>query len=119
LVQTGLVAAFGIGAVAGSGLPASAAGGPSCGMQTFKSPEGVVIRALFAKNGSVQRYEIVSSQANMESVNDMRLSLERQYGPEAVDAPPLRITSFKKSGGGGLMVPDKAVDSCGRTLSFN
>ena len=77
------------------------------------------MRALFAKNGSVQRYEVLSPQSNMEDIHDMRLDLERQYGPEAVNSPPLTIVSFKKGSGGGMMIPDKAVDSCGRKLSFN
>jgi hypothetical protein len=92
--------------------------GPSCGEQLFTNPDGYQIRVLWAKNGAVQRYEVVTSKGgNTEGVNDMRLDLERQLGPEGINAPPLRITSFK-SGSGGMMVPDKAVDSCGRTLSF-
>ena len=95
--------------------------GPSCGARLIKNDEqGLAIRILFAKNGAVQRYEIARGRDNTESVNDMLLGLEHQFGPAAIDAPPLKIVSFKKSdGGGGMMIPDKAVDSCGRTLSFN
>lgn len=110
-----LVALFGLLA-----LPTRAVTlGPSCGEQLFTNPDGYQIRVLWAKNGAVQRYEVVSSKGgNIEGVNDMRLDLERQLGPEGINAPPLRIISFKPSGSGGMMVPDKAVDSCGRTLSF-
>ncbi len=92
--------------------------GPSCGEQLLKSQTGIAIRVLFAKNGAVQRYLVVDSQENMEAVNDFRLTLERQFGPAAVNAPPLHIVSFKSGGGSGMMVPDKAKDSCDRTLSF-
>jgi hypothetical protein len=92
--------------------------GPSCGERMFTNPDGYQIRVLWAKNGAVQRYEIVTSKGgNTEGVNDMQVDLERQFGPEAVNAPPLRIISFKP-GSGGMMIPDKAIDSCGRTLSF-
>jgi hypothetical protein len=91
--------------------------GPACGEQLVKNDRGVAIKILFAKNGSVQRYLVVDSQENMEEANDMRISLEQRYGPAGVDAPPMHIVSFKP-GSGGMMVPDKAVDSCGRTLSF-
>ena len=75
---------------------------------------------LFAKNGAVQSYVIVSGQQNAEAVHDFLLIAQRQYGPQGIDAPPLHILSFKPgTGGGGMMIPDKAVDSCGRTLSFN
>lgn len=80
--------------------------------------QGISIRILFAKNGAVQRYEVVSAQENEEAMNDFRIALERRYGPAGVDAPPLRIVSFKQAPSGGMMMPDKAIDSCGRTLSF-
>jgi hypothetical protein len=35
-----------------------------------------------------------------------------------MDAPPVRIVSFKAGKSGGMMLPDKAIDSCGRTFSF-
>jgi len=92
--------------------------GPSCGAQLVKDDSGVAIRVLFAKNGAVQRYDVVNSKANPESVNDLRLRLEQLYGPAGVNAPPVSIVSFKKGAAGGMMVPDKAVDSCGRTSSF-
>ncbi len=75
------------------------------------------MRILFAKNGAVQRYEVVNSNENEEAVNDFRIDLEREYGPAGINAPPLHIVSFKP-GSGGMMMPDKAIDSCGRKLSF-
>ncbi len=92
--------------------------GPSCGQEVAKGDNGVAIRVLFARNGAVQRYDAVNSEANPESMNDLRLALERVYGPAGVNAPPVQIVSFKKAKTGNLMVPDKAVDSCGRTSSF-
>ncbi len=91
--------------------------GPSCGEQTVKSDSGVQVNILFAKNGAVQRYLVINSQENMESVNDLIKKLEMHFGPAGINAPPLHIVSFKP-GGGGMQIPDKAVDSCGRTLSF-
>jgi len=101
-------------------LPAHAgtALGPSCGEKLFTNPNGIQIRVLWAKNGAIQRFDIVDSKENPEDVNDMEKDLERAYGPEATNAPPLKIVSFKPGGSGGMMIPDKAVDSCGRTLSF-
>ena len=102
-----------------SAAPVSAVtAGPSCGVQMANGDKGISIRILFAKNGAVQRYEVVNSQENEEAVNDFRIALERQYGPAGVDAPPLHIVSFKQGPSGGMMMPDKAVDSCGRKLSF-
>jgi len=99
--------------------PAAAADGPSCGVRVVHLPGGVAFRILFAKNGAVQQYVLLSSDKNPELVNDRKKFIERQFGPEAVDAPPLRIIAFKPApGGGGLLIPDKAVDSCGRTLTF-
>ncbi len=99
-------------------LPAQAVtAGPSCGERLEKNNRGIAIKILFAKNGAVQRYVVVDSQENTEAANDMRLELESRFGPADVNAPPLRILSFKP-GEGGMMIPDKAVDSCGRTLSF-
>lgn len=97
---------------------AAVTAGPSCGMQVANGDKGISIRILFAKNGAVQRYEVINSQENEEAVNDFRIALERQYGPAGVDAPPLHIISFKPGPSGGMMMPDKAVDSCGRKLSF-
>jgi hypothetical protein len=109
-----------LGAWLGTRAPSLAVtAGPSCGERTEKNDKGIVFRILFAKNGAVQRYEVVNSQENEEGVNDMRQDLEKVYGPAGINAPPLHISSFKPApGGGGMMVPDKAIDSCGRTLSF-
>ena len=106
---------------AGIALPVRAASttnnGPACGEKVFTNPQGMQIRVLWAKNGAVQRYVVVDSKGDPEGINDMKLDLEKSYGPEGADAPPLRIVSFKP-GENGMMIPDKAVDSCGRTLSF-
>ena len=100
-------------------LPARAVTmGPSCGEKLYTNDQGIQIRILWAKNGAVQRFEIVDAKENPEEVNDMEKDLEKVYGTEGANAPPLRIVSFKPGTNGGMMVPDKAVDSCGRTLSF-
>jgi len=103
-----------------TGAPASAAyaTGPSCGDHLYTNPEGLQVNVLFAKNGAVQRYLIVNSHDNTEAINDMLKDLEHTFGPEGINAPPLHITSFKPGSSGGMMVPDKAVDSCGRVQSF-
>lgn len=99
-------------------VPSSAyALGPACGARTVKNGKGISIQVLFAKNGAVQRYLVVGRNQNVEEVNDLEISLERVYGPADIGAPPVRIVSFKAASG-GLQIPDKAVDSCGRTLSF-
>jgi hypothetical protein len=92
--------------------------GPPCGEHLYTNPQGIQINVLFANNGSVQRYVVVTSHQNTEAVNDMMKDLERDYGPEGVNAPPLHIISFKPGSDGGMMIPDKAVDSCGRTQLF-
>ncbi|HLI95986.1 MAG TPA: hypothetical protein VKT72_07845 [Candidatus Baltobacteraceae bacterium] len=89
----------------------------SCGISTFSS-NGVVYRVLFAKNGAVQQYLLAKSSGNTEKDHDAFKAAEAQYGPEAVNAPPLQIISFKP-GPGGMMVPDKAVDSCHRITHFH
>jgi len=89
----------------------------SCGMATYSSA-GVVYRVLFARNGAVQQYLLAESSHNTEKDHDVLKALEEKYGPEAVNAPPLQITSFKP-GTGGMMVPDKAIDSCGRVTHFH
>jgi hypothetical protein len=99
-------------------LPARAAGGPSCGQTTFRGPQGIVFNVLFAKNGAVQRYAIASSSNNPELDHDVQRSLVRQYGPEGTNAPPLQILTYKPGSSGGMLVPDKAVDSCGRISHF-
>jgi hypothetical protein len=109
-----LLALFGLLA-----LPARAVtAGPSCGEHLYTNDQGIQIRVLWAKNGAVQKFEIVESKENPEEVNNMEKDLESTYGPEGSNAPPLKIVSFKPGGSGGMMIPDKAVDSCGRTLSF-
>jgi len=99
---------------------ASPATGPVCGQKVVTSPDGTSIRVLFANNGFVQQYIVLANADNPEAVNDARKSLESTYGPAQVNAPPLKIISYRPApGGGGMMVPDKAIDSCGRTLDFN
>lgn len=119
-LRRSVTAAVALGSALFSVLPATAyTPGPICGEKTITAPNGVGFRILFANNGAVQRYEVTAMADNTELVNDARIALENTYGPAGVNAPPLRIVSFKKSPGGGMMLPDKAVDSCGRTLSFN
>lgn len=89
----------------------------SCGQRLVRSAHGAQYFILFAKNGAVQAYKLVRSSGNPEQDHDALLRLEKNYGPEGVNAPPLSILSFKKSSG-TMMVPDKAVDSCGRTSQF-
>jgi hypothetical protein len=89
----------------------------SCGQTTYSSA-GVVYRILFAKNGAVQQYLLAQSSHNTEHDHDVLKAAELQYGPEASNAPPLQIVSFRP-GAGGMMVPDKAVDSCGRITHFH
>jgi hypothetical protein len=94
--------------------------GPLCGERMVKSPSGVSVRVLFANNGWVQRYEVVTGSENPENANDTLKALEATYGQAGVNAPPLKVISFKPSdNSGGMQVPDKAIDSCGRTLDFN
>lgn len=98
--------------------PAGAlAAGQSCGESTFTS-NGVVIKVLFANNGAVQQYLIAVSSHNQEHDHDALLAAQAKYGPEAINAPPVRVISFKQ-GDGGMMIPDKAVDSCGRITHFH
>jgi hypothetical protein len=89
----------------------------SCGETTF-SQEGTVYRVLFAKNGAVQQYVLVQTAHNVEQDHDVLKVLEAKYGPAGVNTPPLQILSFR-AGSGGMMIPDKAVDSCGRTSYFD
>lgn len=94
----------------------SAAQPRSCGTATYAS-RGVVYRILFAKNGAVQQYLLARSSHNTELDHDVLRAAENTYGPEAVDAPPLRISGFRPASG-GMMVPDRATDSCGRVTHF-
>jgi hypothetical protein len=111
-------------ALAGLGLifaicaPAAAAN-PSCGEVTYHGPSGVEYQVLFAKNGAVQAYHLVRSSDNPELDHDQQRLLVARYGPEGDGAPPLKILSYKPGEGGGLLVPDKAVDSCGRISYFH
>ncbi|MDQ2681526.1 MAG: hypothetical protein M3Y21_11005 [Candidatus Eremiobacteraeota bacterium] len=89
----------------------------TCGQRLLHGAHGSQYFILFAKNGAVQAYKLVKSSGNPEQDHDALLRLEKNYGPEGVNAPPLSILSFKKSSG-TMMVPDKAVDSCGRTSQF-
>lgn len=95
----------------------SAAQPRSCGEATFSS-NGVTYHVLFAKNGAVQQYLLARSSGNTEQDHDALKEAQNQYGPEGMNAPPLRIISFRP-GPGGMMVPDKAVDSCGRVTHFH
>ena len=79
---------------------------------------GIEYRVLFAKNGAVQRYALAGDPRNTELDRDVRLQLQREFGPEAIDAPPLRIVGFRR-GRNGLMIADKAIDSCGRSVPFH
>jgi hypothetical protein len=102
--------------------PAGAASytlGPPCGQKPITSPSGVGILILFASNGAVQRYQVTAHADNPEAVNDTMTSLEGTYGPASVNAPPVKIVSFKVVQGSTMQIPDKAIDSCGRTLDFN
>jgi hypothetical protein len=123
-VRLSVAAGIVLPAVLWPAAPASAAfsPGPSCGQKAIASPSGVTFLILFASNGAVQRYEVTggTKAENTEAVNDARSALENTYGPAAINAPPLKIISYKTvEGGGSMMVPDKAIDSCGRTLDFN
>lgn len=92
--------------------------GPSCAIQDARGDGGVVIRVFFAKNGAVQRYQVVGGWGNIEGVHDALNELQSRFGPEGENAPPVNIVSFKRTSN-GLQIPDKAVDSCGRTISFH
>jgi hypothetical protein len=89
----------------------------SCGETSFLA-DGVTYRVLFAKNGAVQQYLLADTSPNQERDHDALLAAQQKYGPEAINAPPVRIVSFKP-GPGGMMVPDKAMDSCGRLTHFH
>ena len=101
--------------------PAGAQGytlGPPCGQKPITSPSGVGILILFASNGAVQRYQVTAKADNPEEVNNTMQSLEGTYGPAGMSSPPLKIVSFKAVEGSTMQIPDKAIDSCGRTLNF-
>ncbi len=92
--------------------------GPPCGQQVIHGDRGVNVTVQFAKNGAVQRYVFDQRHMNPLDADAVRLALEKRYGPEGANAPPLQITSFRKVPGSNLQVPDKGVDSCGRVVSF-
>ena len=116
-ILTAAAFAAGIMLVAPDVGRSQSAGAPSCGETTFAS-NGVVLKVMFAKNGAVQQYLVAVSSHNAEHDHDALLAAQAKYGPEAIDAPPVRIISFKP-GGGGMMIPDQAVDSCGRITHFH
>jgi|SRR5579884_393161 len=89
----------------------------ACGATTY-SNAGVIYRVLFAKNGAVQQYILVQSAHNVEEDHDALKTLEAKYGPAGLNAPPLTILSFRP-GSGGMMIPEKVVDSCGRVSYFD
>lgn len=95
-----------------------AAAQPGSCLERSYSNAGVSYRVLFAKNGAVQQYLLEESSHNTEKDHDALKALEARFGPEAVNAPPLQIQSFRP-GPGGMMVPDKAIDSCGRVTHFH
>ena len=72
---------------------------------------------LFARNGAVQQYVLTQTSHNVERDHDVLKELEAKYGPEGINAPPVKIVSFRP-GSGGMMIPDKAIDSCGRISYF-
>ena len=122
LVRTAFFAAsvaavVSIGVVAVSHVPARAAQSAGPCKEILETSKGVTYKILFANNGAVQQYVLVTSSNRVEQDHDVRSDLESRYGPEGVNAPSLRIVGFRK-GDGGMMVPDKAVDSCGRTVAF-
>lgn len=110
----GLTFAAGVAFVS---LPrANAAGQSPCSVTTF-SDNGVQYRILFAKNGAVQQYVLAQSSHNLERDHDTLQKLIDKYGPAAVNAPPVKIVGFRP-GSNGMLIPDKAVDSCGRISYF-
>lgn len=114
-----MAAAFLICAVAGTGAltRSQTAQAQPCGETTFVS-DGVAWRVLFAKNGAVQQYLLQATSHVQERDHDALLAAQAKYGPEAINAPPVRIISFKP-GDGGMMLPDKVIDSCGRVSHFH
>ena len=115
-----MAAVFALGALllaATLSHPSRAVAAQSCGETTFAS-NGVVFKVMFARNGAVQQYLLAQSSHYQERDHDALVAAEARYGPEAINAPPVRVTSFKP-GPGGMMIPDKAVDSCGRVTHFH
>ncbi|MDQ2872533.1 MAG: hypothetical protein M3R35_05345 [Candidatus Eremiobacteraeota bacterium] len=98
-------------------LPGSAASGNACKDLNVRDDAGIEYRVLFAKNGAVQRFQLIKSSKNPERDHDAALRLERRFGPPEVNAPPLTIVGFRKTST-GMLTPAKAVDSCGRITRF-
>lgn len=78
----------------------------------------VTYRVFFASNGAVQMYSLLHSSHNQEVDHTALLQLQKKYGLEMVNAPPLRITKYRKKSA-DLSVPYAAQDSCGRTTYFH
>jgi len=106
----------GLAAFASTHRAARAQSAPSCG-ETQQTVDGVGMKVLFAKNGAVQQYVVVHSSGRVDADHDALMAIERRYGPEGANAPPLRITGFRPSSS-GMMTPSEATDSCGRKVRF-
>ena len=78
----------------------------------------VTYRIFFASNGAVQMYSLLASSHNQEVDHSALLQLQKKYGLEMVNAPPLHITKYRKKSA-ELSVPYAAQDSCGRTTYFH
>ena len=87
-----------------------------CSVQTF-IVRGVKYQVQFARNGAVQRYVISGNTQNEESNHDALESLQNRFGPEGLNAPPVRIIAFK-TGYGGMKIPTKTIDSCDRITTM-
>ncbi|MFN2527807.1 MAG: hypothetical protein ABR584_03725 [Candidatus Baltobacteraceae bacterium] len=78
----------------------------------------VIYRVYFANNGAVQMYSLVHSSQNAEADHAALLAMQKRYGLEFVNSPPLQIVSYKKKSN-TFSIPEKAVDSCGRITYFH
>ncbi|MBC5815697.1 MAG: hypothetical protein GIW97_04065 [Candidatus Eremiobacteraeota bacterium] len=78
----------------------------------------VIYRVYFANNGAVQMYSLVHSSQNAEADHAALLTMQKRYGLEFVNSPPLQIISYKKKSS-TFSIPEKAVDSCGRITYFH
>ncbi len=88
----------------------------ACAQQTV-TEKNVSYRVFFAKNGAVQRYVLAGGSQNEENDHDALMALEARFGPAGVNAPPERIVAYK-TGEGGMKIPLKTVDSCGRVTKL-
>lgn len=112
--------------LAGIAAPAGAAPARACKVINYSERRSVpgypnlhiTYRIFFANNGAVQMYSLVRSSHNQEADHAALMHLQKLYGLEFVNAPPLRIVSYKRKSA-DLSVPDRAVDSCGRTTYFH